>query len=272
MAFKTPKDIVQAAFGSCCVKVDLSPAKMLVMGFLAGGYIALGGLLAIIVGRGVNPPAPAPAIFGPGLEKFIFAAVFPVGLMLVVIAGAELFTGNCAIIPTGCLAGKARWTGMFKNWGLVYLGNFIGSLFVAYFLAYATGLVAKDPWLAGTKAIAEAKVALPFWQAFWRGVGCNWLVCLAVWMAIASDDIVGKVWAIWFPIMAFVALGMEHSVANMFFIPLGMFNGAKVTISQLLISNLLPVTLGNIVGGAVLVGGIYWWVYGRESTEVKVGK
>lgn len=200
MAFKTPKDIVQAAFGSCCVKVDLSPAKMLVMGFLAGGYIALGGLLAIIVGRGVNPPAPAPAIFGPGLEKFIFAAVFPVGLMLVVIAGAELFTGNCAIIPTGCLAGKARWTGMFKNWGLVYLGNFIGSLFVAYFLAYATGLVAKDPWLAGTKAIAEAKVALPFWQAFWRGVGCNWLVCLAVWMAIASDDIVGKVWAIWFPI------------------------------------------------------------------------
>ena len=264
MAFKTPKDIVQASFGACSMKVDLPISKMLVLGFLAGAYIALGGLLAIIVGRGVNPAAPAAPVFGPGLEKFIFGAVFPVGLMLVVIAGAELFTGNCAIVPSGCLAGKASWSGLLKNWVFVYIGNFIGALFVAYFLGYATGLTAKDPWLAGTKAIAEAKIAPSVWQLFWRGVGCNWLVCLAVWMAIAADDIVSKIAAIWFPIMAFVALGMEHSIANMFFIPLGMFNGANVSLVDFLFKNLLVVTLGNIVGGAVLVAGLYWYVYGRE--------
>jgi formate/nitrite transporter len=99
---------------------------------------------------------------------------------------------------------------------------------------------------------------------FFRGLGCNWLVCLGVWLAIASDDITGKIWGLWFPIMAFVGLGFEHSIANMFFIPLGMFNGANVSIGQFLFTNLLPVTLGNIVGGAGFVGVIYWWLYGRD--------
>lgn len=233
--------------------------QLLVLGLLAGAFIAFGGFLAIIVGKGVNTE-----MLGVGISKFMFAAVFPVGLMLVVIAGSELFTGNCGVITPSWIKGFASWQGLLKNWVTVYIGNLIGSLFVAYFLAYLTGLTSADPYLSATQAIAERKVGLSFVQSFFRGLGCNWLVCLAVWLALASDDIAGKIWAIWFPIMAFVALGFEHSVANMFFIPLGMFNGADVTVAQFLLNNLLPVTLGNIVGGAGFVGGIYWWLYGRD--------
>ena len=259
MPFKSPKATVETACSAGNSKAENDIPHLLVLGFLAGAYIAFGGFLAIIVGKGVNTET-----LGVGIGKFLFAGVFPVGLMLVVIAGSELFTGNCGVITPSCLRGSARWQGLLKNWGTVYIGNFIGSLFVAYFLAYLTGLTAQEPYLSATQAIATGKVQLTFVQAFFRGVGCNWLVCLAVWLALASDDISGKIWGIWFPIMAFVALGFEHSVANMFFIPLGMFNGANVTVGQLLISNLLPVTLGNIVGGAGFVGAIYWWLYGRE--------
>ncbi|MHB9034566.1 MAG: formate/nitrite transporter family protein [Anaerolineae bacterium] len=275
MPFKTPKAIVEAACTAGCAKADLSIPKQLVLGFLAGAFIALGGFLAITVGSG----SPAVSAANPGLGKFLFAAVFPVGLMLVVIAGSELFTGNTGVITPACCSGMTKWEKLLRNWVFVYLGNFVGALFVAFFLAYLSGLVnasgpaPADPATASlayklglaAKGIAEAKVKIPWGQALLRGILCNWLVCLAVWMAIASDDIAGKILAIWFPIMAFVALGSEHSVANMFFIPLGMLNGANVTIGQLLLNNLLPVTIGNIIGGAFLVGTIYWWIYGRAE-------
>jgi formate transporter len=274
MPFKSPKAIVEAASTAGCAKTSLSIPKQLMLGFLAGAFIAFGGMLAITVGSG----SPELAKANPGLGKFLFAAVFPVGLMLVVIAGSELFTGNVGIIPTACLSGAAKWRNLLRNWGVVYLGNFAGALFVALFVAFWSGLinasgpVPADPATAplayklglAIKSIAEAKVKIPWGQALLRGIACNWLVCLAVWMAIASDDIASKILAIWFPIMAFVALGLEHSIANMFFIPLGMLNGASVTIGQFLWNNLLPVTVGNIIGGAILVGGVYWWVYGRD--------
>jgi formate/nitrite transporter len=259
MSFKPPKAIVETACSAGKAKAEQGIPQLLVLGFLAGAFIAFGGFLAIIVGKGVNTE-----MLGVGISKFMFAGVFPVGLMLVVVAGSELFTGNCGVVTPSCLRGFASWQGLLKNWVTVYIGNFIGSLFVAYFLAYLTGLTGKEPYLSATQAIAEGKVSLTFVQAFFRGLGCNWLVCLAVWMALASEDIAGKIWAIWFPIMAFVALGFEHSVANMFFIPLGMFNGASVSVGQFLFNNLFPVTLGNIVGGAGFVGVIYWWLYGRE--------
>lgn len=260
MPFKSPKAIVEAACTAGCAKTQLSTPKQLVMGILAGAYIAFGGLLAIVVGKG----SPALAQANPGLAKFLFAAVFPVGLILVVIAGSELFTGNTAVIMPACCSRTARWQGLLRNWGVVYLGNFIGSVIVALFLAYLTGIVNGGDLGKAAAAIAESKVKLSWGAAFLRGIGCNWLVCLAVWLAIASDEIAGKVLAIWFPIMAFVALGFEHSVANMFFIPLGMLNGAQVTIGQFLWNNLVPVTIGNIIGGAGLVGALYWWIYGRE--------
>lgn len=265
MPFKSPKAIVEAACSAGCAKADLSVPKQLVMGFLAGAFIAFGGFLAIVVGRG----SPELNAANPGLGKLLFGGVFPVGLMLVVIAGSELFTGNCGVITPACLTGAARWNALLRNWVFVYIGNFVGSVFVALVLAYWTGLVnvnvpASQAVGQASAAIAEAKVSIGFFPALLRGIGCNWLVCLAVWMAIASDDIAGKILAIWWPIMAFVALGLEHSIANMFFIPLGMLNGANVTIGQFLFANLLPVTIGNIIGGAGFVGAVYWWIYGRD--------
>lgn len=260
MPFKTPKQIVEAAGTAGCAKAGLSFSKQLVLGFLAGAYIAIGGLLAIVVGRG----SPELMKANPGLGRFVFGAVFPVGLMLVVIAGSELFTGNTAVIMPSCLTGAAKWRGLFRNWVVVYIANFIGSVFVALFIAYWSGVVNGGDLGKAAAALAEAKIKIPFFAALLRGIGCNWLVCLAVWLALASDDIGGKILGIWFPIMAFVTLGLEHSIANMFFIPLGMFNGAQVSIGQFLWNNLVPVTIGNIIGGAGFVGTVYWWLYGRE--------
>jgi len=266
MPFKSPKAIVEATCNAGCAKTNLSVAKQLVLGFLAGAFIAFGGLLAIVVGKG----SPELAAANPGLAKLLFAGVFPVGIMLVVIAGSELFTGNCGVILPACLSGAAKRKALLRNWGLVYVGNFIGSIFVALFLAYWTNIInvnagglAADLGVAAAK-IAQGKVGMGWWSLILRGIGCNWLVCLAVWLAIASEETIGKIWGLWFPVMAFVAIGFEHSIANMFFIPLGMFNGADVSIGQFVFSNLLPVTIGNIIGGAGFVGGIYWWLYGKE--------
>ncbi len=260
MGFKKPVEIAQASVAAGKAKTLMNPDKLLLLGFLAGAYIAFGGFLAIVVGKGVNVET-----LGPGIGKLFFAGVFPVGLMLVIIGGSELFTGNCLLPPMAALKGEAQWGGVFKNWLWVYIGNFIGSVFVAYFLATATGILGADPWHTAAIKIAEAKVGLGWVELFWRGVGCNWLVCLAVWLAIAADDIIGKIFAMWFPIMAFVAIGFEHSVANMFFIPTGMFAGANVSLGQFLFSNLLPVTIGNIVGGLVFVAVIYHYLYMKNS-------
>jgi len=255
---KSPGEIVASISKAGTAKANNSVAKLLLLGFLAGAYIAFGGVVAIATGKAITAPGLG------GLSKLVFAGTFPVGLMLVVIAGAELFTGNIGVITPSLLSGEARWSAALKNWVVVYVGNLIGSIFVAFFLSYLTGLFGSPPYLDAVQGIATAKVNIPFWTAFWRGVGCNWMVCLAVWLAVSANDTTGKVWGIWFPIMAFVAIGFEHCVANMFFVPLGIFYGAEVTWAQFLTSNLVPVTLGNVVGGSVFVGAVYWWLYARK--------
>ncbi len=252
MAFKPPAVIAEEVVRTCKGKTTMRWDRLLVLGFLAGVYIAIGSQLAVTAAAGQTIP---------GIQKLIFGAVFPVGLMLVVIAGSELFTGNTMMPTIACLQKEAKWLGLLKNWAGSYIGNFAGAVFAAYFLAVATGLFMKEPWLSYITSIAQAKCNLTFLEAFWRGVGCNWLVCLAVWMAMSSEDIVGKIFAIQFPIMAFVAIGFEHCVANMFFIPAGIFANGAVSWGDFLWRNLLPVTLGNIVGGTIFVGLIYWWVY-----------
>ncbi|AKX95037.1 formate transporter [Moorella thermoacetica] len=295
MAFKLPKEVAMDIVQAGVKKAALPVNKTLVLGFLAGAYIALGGLLAVRVSGAVPNE-----VWG-SLQKLIFAGVFPVGLMMVIIAGAELATGNFMTQPLALLERKIGVNGVFKNWVLAYLGNFIGSIFVAFFLAYMTGLtlepvktgdvVAKMPWAAFIVNLANAKTALNWWEAFWRGVGCNWLVALAVWMAFSANDIAGKIYAMWWPIMAFVAVGFEHSVANMFFIPLGIFVGnnpayvafthtaqgiatqapvLKATWETFFVNNLIPVTLGNIVGAGLFVGTVYWYVYLKAEKERSV--
>ena len=260
MPYKAPPAIMETVSTVGQGKTEITWNKVLVLGFLAGAYVAFGGFLAVIAAAGDPWPTELP-----GLQKLVFGAVFPVGLMLVVIGGAELFTGNCMYPTIACLNKRSSWRGLIKNWTGSYIGNFIGGIFVAYFLGIGTGLLLKEPWMSYITEIARAKCGLSFTQAFLRGVGCNWLVCLALWLASGSDNIIGKIFAIQFPIMAFVVLGFEHSVANMFFIPAGMFITNEISWRMFLLNNLLPVTLGNIVGGVFFVSIIYYYVYGKES-------
>jgi formate/nitrite transporter len=213
---------------------------------------------------------------GIGLSKILSGATFSVGLMLVVIAGAELFTGNNLMVSS-VMTREITFGAMLKRWGVVYLANFVGSIFLALLFFYSGLWKTGDGALGATAVkIAFNKVALSFGEALWRGIGCNWLVCLAVWMALAARQVIGKIFAIFFPIMAFVAIGFEHSVANMYFIPTGilLMNGAGLTSVpgvdpnllgwiNFLWRNLLPVTIGNIIGGVVFVGMSYWGAYLR---------
>src|SRR5450756_1146017 len=193
-------------------KCRMPMKRFFVLAILAGAFIAFGAQLSIIVG--------SDATLGFGFTKFIAGAVFSVGLMLVVVAGAELFTGDNLIVISA-LEKKVRWGEVLKTWIAVYIGNLVGSVFIALLL-YWSGLWSMNGNLVGSAAlkIAGTKVGLTFVQGLVRGILCNWLVCLAVWMATASKDIIGKLFAVFFPVMAFVASGFEHSVANMFFIPL----------------------------------------------------
>jgi len=290
MACKTPVQVCEAMVNGGRARTQQTILTTLLLAFLAGAYIALGGILA------VRATGALPAEVWGSLSKFIFGAVFPVGLVLVLIAGADLFTGNCMTVPTALYCGEVGVVGLLRSWILSWCGNLVGSLFVAFFLAYSTGLLLEPvkagdtitnlPWAVSAVKIANAKVSLSFNAAFWRAVGCNWLVCLAIWVAAASEDVVGKIVGLWFPIMAFVTIGFEHSVANMAFIPMGIFVGndpsyiafansaeglaihaplIKATWNNFFINNLIPVTLGNIVGAAIFVAGIYFATYGKKT-------
>ena len=260
-SFKSPVDTAKAISATAGAKSSANIVTVILLSFLAGAYIAFGGLLAEVANAGM-----VAAGLPIGLSKFVFGAVFPVGLIIVVIAGSELFTGNVMFMTIGVLDGSASVGGLCKNWVTSWIFNFVGAVFVAFVLAYMSGVINADPAIsAGAMKVASGKVALGWDQAFYRAIGCNWLVCLAVWLANASDDVIGKIFGIWFPIMAFVTIGFEHSVANMFFIPLGIFLGAEgVNWTNMIVNNLIPVTLGNIVGGAIFVGCIYWYTYLRN--------
>lgn len=203
---------------------------------------------------------PGLAQTNPGLQKIILGAFgLPFGLIMTLITGGELFTGNTALVTAAYKEGKTDLRSLMKNWVASYTGNFVGSLILA-FLAFKAGTLGTAP---ASVAIATAKCSLAFDVAFVRGILCNWLVCMAVYMASGCSTMTGKMTAVWFPISAFVALGLDHSVANMFIIPLGMMRGAEVTIGQFLTKNLIPVTLGNIVGGAIMCMAPFGAVYGK---------
>jgi formate/nitrite transporter len=268
---KSPKTIAETVAQTVGVAKATSPwFTVFVLGILAGAYIGFGGLLSTTVTFDMA------AKWGLGFTKILGGASFSVGLMLVVIAGAELFTGNNLMVSS-VMSREITLSTMLKRWGVVFLANFIGSLLVAL-LFYFSGLWKTGDGALGATAvkIAYNKLSLSFSEALWRGIGCNWLVCLAVWMALASRQTIGKIFAIFFPIMAFVAIGFEHSVANMYFIPTGIMLMNKAGMANIsgvdpniigwinfLWRNLLPVTIGNIIGGAVFVGMSYWGAYLR---------
>jgi formate transporter len=260
MAFKDPRGITQAGITTGVTKAGLRWDKALVGGFLAGAYIAFAGLLAITVSSGLDPK-----LWG-SLPTLFTGAVFALGLILVVIAGSELLTGNMALVPLGLFARKLSAKALAMNFTIVTVGNLLGSLFVAYFLAVKSGVVTADLQLERLAGIAKTKgVTETELQIFLRAVGCNWLVCLAVWMALGAEDIGGKVLAIFFPIMAFVAMGFDHVVANMFFLPAAIFAGVDGITWWDAIHNWIFAFLGNLVGAAVFVAAAYWYLYARDE-------
>ncbi len=270
MSFKTPQEASAAAVVSGMRKANLSWDRALVGGFLGGAYIAFGSLVAIAVSSGL-----APATWGT-LPTLFTGAVFSLGLILVVVAGAELLTGNMALLPIALLRRRISVAQLGVNFGLVLVGNLLGSLFVAYFLAYKTGVIGASASAAGSAGLEHTRaVALALGkgvtetntQIFLRAIGCNWLVCLAVWMAYSAEDIGGKVLAIFFPITAFVAMGFDHVVANMFFLPLGHFIGTPGLTWGLVVNNLVLAFLGNLVGAAVFVAGFYWFLHLRGTED-----
>lgn len=258
-------------------KVNLGPWRMLALAVLAGAFIALGAIFATTVTAGVGSALPY------GVVKLLGGLVFCLGLVLVIGAGAELFTGNNLIVMAW--AHRKVSTGkLLRNWGIVYVGNFIGSI------STVVGMLLTQQYTFGGGAvglnalnIAQGKVQYGFVQALMLGVFCNALVCLAVWLCIGARSATDKILAILFPITAFVAAGFEHSVANMYFIPMGLLikagaspafwadigrtaaDYANLTWGNFLIANLLPVTVGNIIGGSVMVGLVYWFIYLRPS-------
>lgn len=257
MGFKSPAEIAAFAVDSGVTKAKLPLAKMLILGFLAGAFIALGFLLDIRVSAQIPTP-------WAGFATFLGAAVFPVGLVLVVLAGAELVTGNMMSVAMAAFARRISVARLVYNWVVITIANFIGALFVAYLFGHVVGLTASGAFLEKTLAIAQSKLSAPFWPAFFSAIGCNWLVCLAVWLAYGAQDFAGKILGIWFPIMAFVAIGFQHVVANMFVIPAAIFEGGATWGAYL--GNFVPVWLGNAVGGAVFVGAAYWFAYLKEAS------
>jgi formate/nitrite transporter len=277
MEDKAPKTIAETVASTVGVGKATSPwFSVLVLGILAGSYIGFGGLLATSVTFDLAARA------GVGIQKLVAGSAFSLGLMLVVIAGAELFTGNNLMISS-VMSREITFRVMLQRWALVFLANFIGSILLAL-LFYFSGLWKTGNGALGASAlgIAFAKVNLSFGEALWRGIGCNWLVCLAVWMALAARQTISKIFAIFFPIMGFVAIGFEHCIANMYFIPVGIFlkNWAGIAApagldlellgwGSFLWNNLLPVTLGNVIGGGVFVGMSYWGAYLRPLSEAR---
>lgn len=259
MALKTPPQIAEAAIESGTLKASASPDRLLLAGALAGVYIAFGALFGISVTSGLNP-----VIWGT-VPSLITGAAFSFGLMLVVLTGAELVTGVIPLISLAAVKRKISWGawGSYLLWTTI--GALAGSLFVAYFLGVKSGVLMADAPLKRLAAIGDLKAHTETdWQIFLRGIGCNWLVCLAVWMALAADDVMGKIAAIFFPVTAFVAMGFDHLVANMFFLPAAHFAGTGVAWSDVL-RNWLFAGAGNFVGAFAFMAGAYWYLYVREA-------
>lgn len=262
--FLTPAEAVAAIVANGRRVMTQSLGRTVVLSLLAGFYISFGAQLATMVTQDTVQ------YMGVGISRLLAGSVFSIGLMLVVVCGAELFTGNSLLVGAA-LHGEISWQKVAENWLVVIVGNLAGALFFAWLMAEArlweTPAVGEN-----VVRIAAAKCRLPFWVALVRGVLCNWLVCLAVMMATAARDIPGKLLACYVPIMTFVTSGFEHSVANMYFIPMGLLVSeqmnqpeAGLTWSSFLLDNLVPVTAGNIIGGVIFVASAYWFVHLRGT-------
>jgi formate/nitrite transporter len=292
MVFHPPVAITAKAGDAGKYKVGLPAWNMILRGFMSGAYIAMGAALATVCSTGImaTDVTMRYGTASAGFSQLILGAVFPVGLIITVLTGAELFTGDAMLAPMAAFIHKVTWMQVINLWVFVYIGNFIGSVVFAYICANgpfvsfdAAGVGTVTAFGSRAIAIAGAKCGyvgiMGFYSAFLKGIACNWLVNLAILLGICADDAVGKFFGIWFPIMAFVSSGFEHSVANMYFIPAGIFTQGFITDPTKIVAsvnwvtmwtaNIIPVTIGNIVGGLFFVGVIYWVAFRKEIAALK---
>jgi len=249
-----PNEITESVIHLGEVKANRAPFITMLLGIAAGIFIGLGGFATYVMYT---------KTIDPGFGKFLAGTVFVIAVMFVIFAGGELFTGN-NLMTIGWAKKKYGFGKVAINWTAVLIGNFIGCVFIA-FLAAQSGLLGSIGSLneIGEKAIAiaESKNNIPFMQAVVRGVLCNLLVAGAIWMQTSSKDVVGKIFLLYFPIVAFVVSGYEHVVANMFYIPMGILIGADVTWGSMFANNLLPVAIGNTIGGGLILPALYYMIY-----------
>jgi formate transporter len=273
-----PPQVAKKASDVGLGKAQMSGLRVFVLAVLAGAFIGLGAMFATTAVAGASDTLPF------GVARILAGLVFCLGLILVVVAGAELFTGN-NLISIAWAERKVSTGRMLRNWAIVYVGNLLGAL-ATVLLVFAGGQYEFGDGAVGSSAlaIAETKSSLGFGQAVALGIMCNALVCLAIWLTYSARSVTDKILAIIFPITAFVAAGFEHSVANMFFLPMGVLireqgsdeffaaSGAvpadysDVSWANAIVDNLLPVTIGNVIGGSVMVGLVYWLVYVRTES------
>jgi len=302
--FAHADETIEGAAKAILYKVAQTPGRLLIAGILAGMLIAIGYVFAYMTASSFFPyrfvfeqgelvkvhiaeltggsdAASKFAIDSISLCKMIAGAVFPIGLISILIGGAELWTSGPQLASYGYVRNKFNLNGLLYNWFSAYAGNWIGSVLVAFMVTFGTGMLLKHPFVDMSIAFATHKVEIDPWKAFWAGVGCNWLVNLAVWLWLKAKkgDFAGQALLIWFPIFAFVAIGFEHSIANMFAISAGIFESAlkwnyyAISYKEFFFNNILPVTYGNLVGGFVFVTLAYWYmgyVKGSEFGEVAV--
>ena len=295
----SPAQMVGLAYNAGKYKGDLPTVQLFLRGIMGGVYIAVGAAFATVAMTGVAP------LLGAGMAKLICGAVFPIGLIAIILTGMELFTGDAMLLPMAVWAGRSTYGKLVKNWTFVYLGNLIGSVAFAALMVIAPftqgNFTAAEPNAFGLMAITITIGKILTYKAagttgmislFFSGIGCNFIVCLAVLMGMTGQDVVSKMAAIWFPIMSFVVIGFEHCVANMYFLPVGKFlvdafpglitklgpdgkawnallqanNG--ISWSDVIVWNLIPVTLGNIVGAIIVIGATYHYCYKVDACEV----
>ncbi|RBR07268.1 uncharacterized protein FIESC28_10767 [Fusarium coffeatum] len=243
-------------------KAKLPWLDLIVKSFFGGIFISLGSLFDLVVAGG----APQQREANPSLITLLAAFTFPIGFVLVILTNVELVTSNMTVMTYTTLQRKTSVYDLLRNWIVSYVFNLAGCLFFAGVLAWWSDTLSSDAMSSYAVKQAEMRVNVGWGYSFTRGIGCNWLVGLAVFLSMSSKDNFSKIVGIWIPIWAFVALGYQHSIANFFLCPIGMFYGTNFGVGKFIYMSIIPVTLGNIVGGALMTGAFLWFLYGRDDT------
>ncbi|EGO8643870.1 formate/nitrite transporter family protein [Enterococcus faecalis] len=251
----TPDEILSISIENGQKKIRKPLVAKLILGFIGGAMISLGYLAYVRVSASITADLAS-------VQALVGAAVFPIGLIVILMAGGELITGNMMAVSTAWFAKKVSFRELIVNWVTITLANIVGALFVAYFFGHYLGLTSSGSYLNQVLSLAEHKVAATWLQAIISGIGCNWFVGLALWLCYGAKDAAGKLLGIWFPVMIFVAIGFQHSVANAFIIPAAIFEGGVQWGD--FFRNFIFVYLGNIIGGAIFVSGFYYLSYRKH--------